>query len=120
MMRSGSSGATLDTTGLAYQPRDVAELGQPLLRREAQDAGNVLQHVGAGSRADIQPDPHLEAQSGEQSGKGFPTRTGVASLDAGDHGLSGAGSPGQGALADADSDSCFPKEIGGGLVGHTL
>jgi len=67
MMRSGSSGASLDAAGGTHEAVDVPDLVEALRRSQAQDAGHVGEPVRARRGALVEVGAELEARRSEEA-----------------------------------------------------
>src|SRR5438132_422363 len=105
--RSGLRGVTgetgSDTAHVVQELAQILHLFQPLLRRHAKNPRNVVQHVRPHNDVRFKLRSHLDARRAQQARERLPGRAGLASLDARDDGLRGAGPAREDALAEASA-----------------
>jgi hypothetical protein len=84
---SGSSGAGLDTPGYRCKPTGIRDFRQPFFWGQAQNARNVVEHVGPKHRPHGERGIEVETGSGQQPSERLPRWTRLTKLDAGYDGL---------------------------------
>src|SRR2546425_9688208 len=98
---SGATGARSDTAGMSEELAQVFDLFQTLLGGQAENPRDIVQHMRSHDDARFDLRAHLEIRRLQEPLPCVPGRARDALLDAGNHGLRGAGAAREGTLAEA-------------------
>lgn len=102
------------------ESRDVAELDEPLLRGEAEDARHIAEHAALFGAARPKPGLQFEACCGEEARQCFPRGARRPAFDSGDNRLRSGGAPSEVSLSEASAHTSIAEQLAGRWGAHNL